>query len=318
MNDAAPAHEQLSCEIFLSTFCNLSCTYCIARDLNKMVMDIECGKLTVDMFISMSKGAKELEFIFTGGEPLLEFNTLRYITKYADSNSRQLGMIPSFVLKTNGTILNEEIIRFLISFNFKVVISIDGLPKNHNEFRKTISGNPTHGIITNNIEDLLSNGVDCVTSLTVHPNQAKNIIANVKYLYNLGIRNIDIGPVYGTADWNILQISEFADSLKCCADLIRDINKNEHFEISPIIKNSEHVEERLCNIWGCKAGATNLAFLPNGQIAGCSALAMLIPEYPNLVIGDIYSGINPRFRIQINKVNLFKQLQTKFLRLHLL
>jgi uncharacterized protein len=292
MNDATPAYEQLSCEIFLSTFCNLSCTYCTARDLEKMVMDVECGKSVVDMFISMSIGAKELEFIFTGGEPLLEFNTLRHLTTYADSNTRQLGMIPKFVLKTNGTILNEEITKFLKSFIFKVVISLDGLPENHNEFRKTISGEPTHGIITNNFEDLLCNGVDCVASLTVHPNQAKNIITNVKYLYNIGFRNIDVGPVYGTSEWSKCQILEFADSLKCCAALIRDINKNEHFEIGPINKNSEHVGDVLSDIWGCKAGETNLAFLPNGQISGCSALAMLIPEYPNLVIGDIHSGIN--------------------------
>ena len=215
-------------------------------------------------------------------------------------------MIPTFVLKTNGTILNEEITKFLNSFNFRVVVSLDGLPENHNEFRKTISGDPTHGIITNNIEDLLSNEVDCVASLTVHPNQAKNIINNVKYLHNLGFKNIDVGPVYGTSDWSKFQILEFTDSLKGCAELIREINKNEYFEIGPINKNSEHVGEVLSNIWGCKAGATNLAFLPNGLISGCSSLAMLISEYPNLVIGDIHSGVN-----EISLQDLFSYSQAK-------
>jgi uncharacterized protein len=292
MNNATPVYEQLSCEIFISTFCNLSCTYCIARALEKMVMGVECGKSVIDMFISMSIGAKELEFIFTGGEPLLEFNTLRYLAKYADSNSRKLGMVPTFVLKTNGTILNEEITQFLKNFNFRVVISLDGLPKSHNEYRKTISGEPTHRIIADNAEYLLNKEVDCAASLTVHPNQSKAITDNVKFLYELGFRNIDVGPVYGTFDWNKCQILEFENSLKICAELIRDINRKEYFEISPINKNSEHVGKVLDNIWGCKAGATNLAFLPNGQITGCSSLAMLVPEYPNHIIGNIDSGIN--------------------------
>jgi uncharacterized protein len=292
MKDGTPAYERLSCEIFISTFCNLACTYCIARNLEKMVMDVESGETAIDMFISMSTGAKELEFIFTGGEPLLEFSTLRHLTKYADRNSRQFGMIPIFILKTNGSILNDEITEFLKNYNFRVVISLDGLPENHNEFRKTFSGSPTHGIITGNVGVLLDKRVNCAASLTVHPNQAKNIVDNVKFLFDLGFRDIDIGPVYGTYNWNKRQLLEFENSLRNCAELIRNINKKEYFEVSPINEKSEHVGEVLNNIWGCKAGATNLAFLPNGQISGCSSLAMLIPEYPNLVIGNIYSGIN--------------------------
>ena len=112
--------------------------------------------------------------------------------------------------------------------------------------------------------------------------------------------------MYGTSDWSKFQILEFTDSLKGCAELIREINKNEYFEIGPINKNSEHVGEVLSNIWGCKAGSTNLAFLPNGLISGCSSLAMLISEYPNLVIGDIHSGVN-----EISLQDLFSYSQAK-------
>lgn len=306
MNNDLPAHEQLSCEILLTTFCNMSCTYCIARDLDKMVLENDCGKSAIDMFLSLSEGARELEFIFTGGEPLLNFSTMKHLTHYADKNSRLAGMDPRFIIKTNGTILNTEIIEFLKFFKFKIVISIDGLLDNHDKFRKANDGSSTHGIISHHLHEILKNDITCVASLTVHPMQAQNILSNVEFLYNLGVKSIDVGPVYGTVSWTKNDILNFAKSIQLCAKFIRDVNKYESFEMGPLYKHSEHVKEVLEDNWGCKAGATNLAFLPNGQITGCSALSMLIPRFPTLVLGDVYTGID-----ELAVQNLFAYSQAK-------
>lgn len=292
LNDELPFHEQLSCEILLTTNCNMSCTYCIARDLDKMVMDHDCGKSVVDMFLSLSEGAKEVEFTFTGGEPLLCLSSLKYLTCYADKKARSRGMNPSFILKTNGTILNTDIMGFLKLFNFRVVLSIDGLPDIHDNYRKANNGEPTHGTILINLEELIENEITCIASLTVHPKQAKNILSNIEYLYNLGVKNIDVGPVYGTMNWTNRNILDFSESIQGCAKFIRDVNEYDFIEMGPLYRNSEHVGGMLANSWGCKAGSTNIAFLPNGQITGCSALAMLIPRFPTLVLGDIRNGID--------------------------
>lgn len=292
INDALPFHEQLSCEILLTTNCNMSCTYCIARDLDKMVMDQDCGKSVVDMFLSLSEGAKEVEFTFTGGEPLLCLSTLKYLTWYSDNKAKSRGMNPSYILKTNGTIIDADIIEFLKLYNFRVVLSIDGLPAIHNNYRKANNGKLTHGAILINLEELLKNEITCIASLTVHPKQAKNMLNNIEYLYNLGVKNIDVGPVYGTTNWTNKNIQDFSESIQECAKFIRDVNEYDFIEMGPLYKNSEHVGGMLANSWGCKAGSTNIAFLPNGQITGCSALAMLIPRFPTLVLGDICKGID--------------------------
>lgn len=62
-------------------------------------------------------------------------------------------------------------------------------------------------------------------------------------------------------------------------------------EVGPLHRESEHIGEKLTDCWGCRAGLTNLAFLPNGQIAGCSALGMLVAKLPELVLGDVWDGI---------------------------
>jgi radical SAM protein with 4Fe4S-binding SPASM domain len=57
----------------------------------------------------------------------------------------------------------------------------------------------------------------------------------------------------------------------------------------------------LSKSWGCNAGTSNIAFLPNGDIAGCSSLAMISKTIPDLVFGNINDGI-----VQ-NKIDSFIQ-----------
>jgi radical SAM protein with 4Fe4S-binding SPASM domain len=63
-------------------------------------------------------------------------------------------------------------------------------------------------------------------------------------------------------------------------------------EVGPLYHESEHVGEMLSARWGCHAASTNLAFLPTGQITGCSALAMLASTFPELILGDVSGGLN--------------------------
>lgn len=286
-------HKFLSCELLLTTSCNISCTYCIARDLDAAIMDNEVGKAAIDMFISLSDGAKLLGITFTGGEPLLYFPSLKFLTNYARLCANDAGMKVDYVLKTNGTILNNKIIAFLAEQNFKVVVSIDGLPKIHNKFRKGSGGQATQQKVIMNIKKLFQNKVLCVASLTVHPSQAHQVIENIRYLHKLGALQIDVGPVYGTVTWPNKTVFAFIDSLQNVAIYMRDVNsKGDHLEVGPLYKQSEHVGEILSDQWGCGAALTNLAFLPDGRITGCSALAMLVPKFPNLVIGDVETGLN--------------------------
>jgi uncharacterized protein len=285
-------HEFLTCELLLTTSCNMSCTYCIARDLGLETMQTDCGKSAIDLFISLSEGAKALEFTFTGGEPLLCYTTLKYLTKYANNRANEAGFNTTFVLKTNGTLLSGQIVNFLKSFDFKVVLSIDGLPNSHDKFRKGKKGELTQKKVALNLENLFKKGVSCVASLTIHPSQTHKILDNIIYLHDLGAKHIDIGPVYGTVNWTQNDISDLTLSIQRVAEYIRATNKTNFLEVGPLYKESEHVGGVLSDSWGCKAGATNLAFLPNGQITGCSALSMLVPKFSNLILGDVRTGIN--------------------------
>ena len=202
-------------------------------------------------------------------------------------------MVPQFILKSNGTLLDPETIAFLCDAQWRVVISVDGTVKTHNRHRRDSAGNPTYDAVLRGITTLIAKGVPCVASLTVHPSACDVIASNVKHLHGVGLTNIDVGPAYGTVRWNRVKADRLAKSLDQVALVMRDqIAAGRYLEVGPVYRDSEHVGGKLRGTWGCHAGSGNLAFLPDRSIAGCSALAMLVPKFPTLVLGNVWEGID--------------------------
>ena len=113
-------HEQLTCEILLTTFCNMACDYCVARELPHVSMIEGLGRKAIDIFLELGEGAKSIEFVFSGGEPFLEFPLFERLVLYAEKRTRTFGVMANFTVKTNGTILNPAIKDFLIEHYIKV------------------------------------------------------------------------------------------------------------------------------------------------------------------------------------------------------
>lgn len=160
-------------------------------------------------------------------------------------------------------------------------------------YRKDTTGNGTHRIVSSNLITVLQNKIPCIASITVHPSLCKTVLENVNYLQEFGVEQIDLGPAYGTVFWAENESLAFARSIYEIARYIKEVtNRGKKLEIGPLYRESEHVGETLSNQWGCAALSTNIAFMPNGQITGCSALAMLTSRYPELVVGDIGKGLD--------------------------
>jgi uncharacterized protein len=256
-------------------------------------MPVEVGARAIDMFMFLAEGATTAEVTFTGGEALLRFRDLKSIVSHIRKTAKERNIACQLILKTNGTILSPQIVDFLSDESWRVVVSIDGAPTSHDRHRKDKSGRPTQETVAQNIAILLRRGVECVASMTVHPDNCSTVARDVRELQHLGLSHIDIGPVYGTAQWGEAESLQLADSLNEVALWMRDeAAKGCCLEIGPLYEESEHVGDALRDVWGCKAGSSHLAFLPDGSVCGCSSLAMLTPEFPELVVGDVWKGLD--------------------------
>jgi uncharacterized protein len=143
-------------------------------------MPVEVGTRAIDMFMFLAEGATTAEVTFTGGEALLRFRDLRSIVSHVRKTAKERGIACQLILKTNGTILSPRIIDFLVEGSWRVVVSIDGTPTSHDRHRKDKSGKPTQKTVSYNIAALQRHGIECVASMTVHPDNSFKVVSNVR------------------------------------------------------------------------------------------------------------------------------------------
>lgn len=83
---AAPAPIKAMC-LHISHDCNMRCQYCFASTgdfgTGRKLMPAETGKLAIDFLLERSKDRKFLELDFFGGEPLMNFNAVKEVVRYA-------------------------------------------------------------------------------------------------------------------------------------------------------------------------------------------------------------------------------------------
>ena len=79
-------------------------------------MDFETGKKAIDFLIRHSANRKFLELDFFGGEPLMNFDVVKQIVKYARSREEECSKKFRFTITTNVFMTGIMIRQLLISY----------------------------------------------------------------------------------------------------------------------------------------------------------------------------------------------------------
>lgn len=154
-------HRVQKITLQLTQNCNLRCDYCAysgkyhQRTHNSGKMSFDTIKKSIDYAIGRSDGVEDLNIGFYGGEPLLEFHNLKKAVEYVSENYR--GRKVNYSITTNGTIMNDEIIRFFIEHDFSVLISLDGPKELHNKNRVFANGEGSFDRIMENLRYVKAN-----------------------------------------------------------------------------------------------------------------------------------------------------------------
>ncbi|XRO74906.1 radical SAM protein [Methanocaldococcus sp. 28A] len=181
--------------------CNLNCIYCYSSNKSNKDMDFETAKNAVDYILKIDDKVK---IQFTGGEPLLNFDLIEKIINYCNEN--YFNKYISYAIQTNGTLLNEEIIKKIKDLDIKIGISIDGLEVN----------------------DILR----------PYKNKKPSTIDTLKGIYLLKEHNIPFGVTTVVTNKNLHYIKEFVEYLialeikSVSFDLLKP-KKTEHLKLMP-------------------------------------------------------------------------------------
>lgn len=267
----------------LSRDCNLRCTYCFEGiDFRKStgMMDKDTAILATELFITQL-GDDNGTIIFTGGEPLLNFNVIKEIINLISEKKKDN---VKFFIKTNGTLITEEICEYLVEHDVDLQISIDGHKTVHDYHRVFPNGKGSFEKVTKVINLLLERnyGHKVVLRATVTHHTVQFLEESFRYLKNhKGIRVFDIAPVMGQDGQDFVLTD---DDTLMYAEHLFNIAKEEFLINSEKYNNINLKFDGICGI-----GVWHLSIDVNGDIYPCYRLSG-IREF---LVGNIFkSGLS--------------------------
>jgi len=155
--------------------CNLTCSYCY---VNKGEFDypekpiarmaIDTADNLVERIYGLFPHFETYCYHFYGGEPLMNFDTIRRIVATAETKAKQTETKAEYHITTNGTLLDANVADFMDVHRFTVYFSIDGDQHTHDELRRYSNGKGSFRTVEKNLAYLRSKkGVHLIGSSVI-------------------------------------------------------------------------------------------------------------------------------------------------------
>jgi len=155
-------HEGItSLTLEVTEACNLRCRYCIFsggytnwRSHGRRRMSDVTALGAIDLYLDHCKDSDTVMVGFYGGEPLLNFDLIRRCCDYVKSRERDNRKHRDirFSLTTNGTLLTDEVLEYLIHNNFSLSFSLDGPREVHDRYRVSADDRGTFEVVFQSIQ----------------------------------------------------------------------------------------------------------------------------------------------------------------------
>lgn len=267
--------SMMNLAVFVTTKCNLRCTYCYARggDSAKTISR-DILRLAMEHFFSTINSSTTHEkdrrkninlSIHGGGEPTIEFAILKDIVEDFCRRARTMGLEPTVGMGTNGT-YGDSIHRWIIENNINVNVSLDGPRKIQNRLRPFISGEPSYEVVIRNLQSLVKEGRRVTIRATITDEAMETMEETVELASQLGIAAVHFEPVAltGRCTSNALSrpdAEQFAETfLKC---FLQGLKLDVDVYYSGM-RCFEHIQQRFCSACG-----PNFCVTPDGNITTC-------------------------------------------------
>lgn len=200
-------HRPRNAMLLVHTSCNLACTYCyeVAAGFHSTgsSMPAATAEKIIDDYFERSGGRERLVITFFGGEPLLNFPVVRSSVAYAQKLAQSLGKWVGFSITTNGTLMDDEVVEFLVAHKFTVMLSIDGDPEKADIHRKDHGGKgATAKSIANGlrlVKAQRSAGIREATARATLTQENSSPEETRQFLRSAGFRRVVVGASSGRA-----------------------------------------------------------------------------------------------------------------------
>ena len=299
LREHAPKPDVNLAYFILSEHCNLACKYCfVGSDAcgqgisENKDMTTEIAEKALDVFARQLENSSfdyteyESNIIFFGGEPLLQFDVLKYIAQRVKelSETRPVLRNTSLAVITNGTLLNEERILTLDALGVAVSISIDGFTEEANSMRIDKAGEGTFERVVDVLEMYKRLGVAPPSlSVTLTEETIKDLSSMVHLVRDYGIRGFGYNVLLKRED--VQDTDEYYESAsQFIIDSFLALREHGVYEDRIMRKLNAFAHARI-HFSDC--GATSggqILFAPDGRIGICQGLMADAENY----VADIW------------------------------
>ncbi|CAM3791336.1 radical SAM protein [Hathewaya histolytica] len=187
-------NNNVSCiTLMVAQECNLRCRYCYGDDGEYS----ECGLMSIQTarqaikFLMENSSNKDVEVIFFGGEPLINFKLIKESVAYSKELAEEYKKHVDFSMTTNATLVNKDIAEFLKENNFFITISIDGDEKIHNTNRFYSNKKGSYKDVIKGLEILKEVAVPMVARATASPENI-DFVKSAEHLIDLDFQSLFI------------------------------------------------------------------------------------------------------------------------------
>lgn len=293
--------------------CNLRCRYCaysgdgsLNRKHQLKSMSMETARKSIEFLAEHSKEVDTVSIGFYGGEPLLEFELIKECVSY----SRRL--MPDkkieYLVTTNATVINDEILKFLEDNKVAVTVSIDGPQEIHDRYRRYAgNGEGTYQSVIKNIRRIRDEypglykhiSINAVADLGDDLNKTEEFFKNNEVLNELPVQINPVSDNY--IDFNYIETTEHIVSeeellFKQLVDKIRGKNSklksqyiNSMVSFSTQLYETEELPEKIHHQGPCMPGQNKLFVDIDGVIRPCEKVGELCEP---MKLGTVYDGID--------------------------
>ncbi|WP_232726109.1 radical SAM/SPASM domain-containing protein [Bacillus sp. FJAT-42315] len=281
--------------------CNLRCTYCYAGDgeygAPQKYMSVETADQAIRFLMENSFDEKEVNIVLFGGEPFLNWKTLKYVVEQATVEGEKYGKRVGFSLTTNGSKMSEAQMAFLHQYKVMVSVSMDGTKEAHDRHRPLAGGQGSYDRVSQNVEKLMNihNSAPIGTRVTVVKDFEK-LETSLKHLLSKGFYEVGFAPVTETnmnLALNDKDLKELLRQFEELTDLfVEHALKNEYVGFSNLTNLLKELHIGTNKAYGCGAGLGFFAVSPDGGLFLCHRFN----ENEEFRMGDIFFGIDQKKR----------------------
>lgn len=260
--------QPTSVTLFMTTACNLRCTYCYAAagDTALKSMTFEIAKKGIDFIIAnaVKKGEKHIEVAYHGGgEPTANWMVMTESFAYMKGQGKKYELSSAAGVASNG-VLKDTQIDWIIQNLDSVSLSFDGTPEINDQHRITVQGKGSSEKIIHTIRRFDAANYTYGIRVTVTKDHIGNLPESVQYICeNFKPVRIQVEPSYQIGRWKDAPSAETEDFIAAYRKA-QAIAKKYGFEIYYSAARVGLLTNHFCGIT-----QDTFALSPDGNVSAC-------------------------------------------------